>query len=274
MLKGVEEEKYRVETPKGKKEKTVQKTYIQLKINGTETKDRVDVRELEVPGNVRVKGPVNVTSLDISGTANIKGPINCEGSINVSGKLRTPGDVTAEEVVSTGELQMRNCKSNLFSTRGQAYIEEKLTSDKIQESGSIRTKEIECLDLSFSGSITANKIEGHRIEIRGVLDCEDIKANKFTLESDSTISAVNNVEADHVKITMRKGVFPAVHHVKIDTIKGKIVEVQDVVTDSIIADKVIIGNNCIVNYVEAESIELSKDATVIEQATRHRVSAV
>lgn len=265
MIKGMGEEIPQEKKEKTQEPKTTGKSDAKIKISGSGTIARVDARELDISGSGKITGPVNVTSLSVSGSAKVNGPINCEGSIHVSGSLRAYNDVTAEEVISSGFVRMRNCKCNLFSLTGMADLDGALSSDKIEESGTLRAKSIKCHDLNFNGIVRTDTLEGDSIEVHGSVDGKQVKAKRFELEAVSLSSGITNLEAEKIKITVRRRVIFPGPVVSLDKIIGKNVSLEGVRCAKVIAEKVVIRDHCNIDYVEAETISVSEKSSVIEQ---------
>ncbi len=236
-----------------------------IKISGNAVLNRIDARGLNVSGTARIKGPVNVGSMDISGGARVEGPINCEGVLNVSGSLKTSNDITAEEILGSGSISARNSKSNLFSMTGMAYLDGTLSSDRIEESGTIKAKNIKGRSMKFNGVVKADSIEVGSIDLHGSIDSTKIEGTKFELECVTLGTSIVSLSADSVKVSTRKRLIfpgPAAY---IDKMYAKTVDIEGVRAKSIIAEKVIVRDHCNIDYVEAESISVSGKSMIKEQ---------
>lgn len=265
MIKGVEEGEKQATSQISPEEKKVVRNNSTIKISGAGTLSRVDARELIISGSGRINGPVNVTRMDVSGSAKVSGAINCDEDVKVSGSLRTMNDITAEEVMSSGFLRARNCKCNQFTMNGNTEFEGVLSADRVEESGTIKSKTIKAHEMKFSGVVKAETLEGDSFTLHGSLGSNQVKVRTFELEAVALSTNISMLSADNIKIKVRRRLILPGPAVRIDKIVGKNVTIEGVKCRSITAEQVTIKDRCDIDYIEAESISISGRSSVTEQ---------
>lgn len=238
-----------------------------IRISGSGTLSDVSAKELVISGSGKVTGTVNVEDMHVSGSGKVDGSINCTSKLDVSGSLKVMGDINAEEVMCSGSLKARHCKCTSFILTGAAEVNEKIESDLIEESGTLRAMGIKSRELKFNGIIKSESVESEDIELHGAVNAKRISARSFKLESMGWGTEIGILEADDISITVRKRLIIPGPRVTVDEIRGETVNIEGVNCRLVTAENVAIGDNCSIDYVEAAKMSISGKSRVGERRT-------
>lgn len=260
-------ETYSVEAEEQLQSKSAGKMDSVIRISGSGTLSEVNARELSISGSGKVNGPVNVENMHVSGSAKVQGKIDCRSSLNVSGTLKAESDVRAEEITSSGSIYMGSCNCNSFVLSGTAEIEGTLSADTVEDSGTLRSGSVKCRSLKFKGVIKAGTLEADNAQIHGAVNAKTVKSPKFELESMGWGTDIENLSGDSIRITVRKRLILPGPSVSVDEINARVVDIEGVKCKKIVAERVDIGDNCNVDYVEAATIMVSGKSRVGERKT-------
>ncbi|WP_297517465.1 polymer-forming cytoskeletal protein [uncultured Clostridium sp.] len=227
-----------------------------LEVKAFETVDGGSYNDVIMSGMGKIKGNIEATVVEVNGVGEITGDIKSES-------LMVAGSFTADkEVVLEGMLNIK----------GTASFSKTLICEEIIVAGSLSVKgDIKFTDASISGALISRGIlTGDKVEVAGGVDMSsDLRVNYVNI-SFSEKSSVNDILADEVYIeTMegKKGLFSKLKKTvfKCNEIRAEKVFVENTECKLIVADEVIIGENCKVEKVEyLEKFEFAKSSEVKE----------
>jgi hypothetical protein len=199
----------------------------------------VEIGTGRVTGSLAVGGKLLGRQLDLSGAHRIDGELRLSEDLRARGTFRTGGDVSARSAQLTGTIEIG----------GTLKVEELL-----QWKGSLEVgHDVRADTVLFQG----------RLAIQGTLAAQSISGEVETL------SSVAEIEADWIEIRRRKPRFaifllppPPWHELEVQRIEAKEVHLAGVRVHRLKADRIFLGPDSHVEYVEGTILQRDKDAHV------------
>ena len=225
-----------------------------LEVKAYEIADGGSYSDVIISGMGKIKGNIETSVVEINGVGEITGEIKSES-------LMVAGSFTADKEV---EL-----KSSL-NVKGTASFSKNLVCEEAVVAGTLTVKgDMKFKTMNVSGGFSSKGIlTGDKFEVAGSLDISgDLRVNDVNI-SFSEKSSTNDIIADDVHIeTMegKKGLFSKLKKTmfKCNEIRAKKVFVENTDCKLIVADEIIIGENCKVEKVEyLEKFEFAKSSEV------------
>lgn len=199
----------------------------------------MEVATGHVMGTLAVGGKLVARQLDLSGTHQIEGNVQVSEDFRTHGTVRTGGNVSARSVQLTGSVEIG----------GTLTVAEQLRWKGSLEVG----HDVRADTVLFQG----------RLAIQGTLIAQSISGEVETL------SSVGEIQADWVEIRQRKprlSIFllppPPWHELEVQRIEAKEVHLEGVRARYVKADRIFLGPDAHVEYVEGPILQRHKDAHV------------
>ncbi len=235
------------------------------KISGSGHLSSVTSEYLRISGSGNVSGKVNVDNMSVSGSAKIEDDIFVAQSLEASGSLRAAKGIEAETIEASGSLRAGSIKAGTIDTSGSLRVETDIVARELDSSGSCQASSITIDQLDSSGSIEAETIKGKDIEISGSIRAGTVECETFSMSIDgvSHRNSIGKLDAKEVKIASRRRFFKST--VDIDEISCREGYLESVKAKKVIADEVVVGDGCVIDYVEARVIKTSGDAVIKEK---------
>jgi len=199
----------------------------------------VEVGTGNVTGSMAVGGKLVARQLDLSGSHRIDGEVRLSEDLRTRGTFRTGDGVFARSAQLTGTVEIGGTLTvaELLRWNGSLEVGHDVRADTVLFQGR----------LAIKGTLTAQSISGE-------------------VES---LSSVDAIEADWVEIRRRKPRFaifllppPPWHELEVQRIEAKEVHLAGVRVHRLKADRVFLGPDTHVEYVEGQVVQRHKDAHV------------
>lgn len=236
-----------------------------IRISGSGTLTNPDANEIHISGSGRIEGSLRADRMKVSGSAKIEGSARISDELSSSGSIKLGGELICGKVDSSGAISASSMKIKDFNSSGGATIKEEIESELIHSSGMLNASEITCQELEISGIVKAENVSCKKIKAQGAFTSSSVKSEFFELQSMGWETKIESLHSDVVAISPKKRILLSNYQAKIGEIKGRKVEIEGVKCGRIMADMVVIGDNCTVDYVEAEKISISDGASVKEK---------
>ena len=227
-----------------------------LEVKAYEIAEGGSYSDVVISGIGKIKGNIETRVVEVNGVGEITGTIK-------SDSLMVAGSFTADkEVELDGSLNIK----------GSASFAKTLVCEEITVAGTLTVKgDVKFTTTNISGSFSSKGIlTGDKFEVAGCVDMSgDLRVNDINI-SFSEKSGANDIIADDVRIETiegKKGLFSKLKKTmfKCNEIRAKQVFVENTDCKLIVADEVIIGENCKVEKVEyLEKFEFAKSSEVKE----------
>ena len=233
---------------------------VNLEVRGLETVEGGTFKDVIIAGMGKVKGKILARVIEVNGNGQISGEINAEN-------LMIAGSFVADKDV---ELK------NTLNLKGTGNFAKNITCEDILASGNFASKgDIKFREADINGVFSARGIlTGDKFEVLGSLDMSsDLRVNKVKINF-SEKSNCNDILADDVSIETiegKKGLFSKFKKTifKCNEIRAKKVFIENTECKLIVADEIIIGENCKVDKVDyVDSFEFAKSSEVKETVCR------
>lgn len=200
----------------------------------------VEVGKGDVSGTLTVGGKLTAGQLDLSGDHRVDGEMRISGPFRARGTLHAGGAVTARTAALSGTMVIG----------GPLVVEDSLEWSGALEAG----RDVRAGVVLFHGRLT----------VRGTLYARSISG-----EVDS-LSSANEIRADWIEIRRRKPLLPAIpllppppwHELKVQRVEATEVHLSGVRVHYLRADRIWLGPDAHVEYVEGTIVERHKDAHV------------
>jgi cytoskeletal protein CcmA (bactofilin family) len=199
----------------------------------------VEIGTGHVTGSLAVGGKVSARQLDLSGSVRVDGEIRLSEDLHARGSFRTGASVRARSVQLSGTVEIGGAVTveELLRWSGTFDVGQDVQADEILFQGR----------LTIKGTLTARAISG---------EVEDL-------------SSVAEIRADWVEIRRRKARFtifllppPPWHELEVQRIEAKEVHLAGVRVRYLKADRIFLGPDSHIEYVEGTIIQRHKDAHV------------
>ncbi|MGL5574952.1 MAG: polymer-forming cytoskeletal protein [Sarcina sp.] len=231
-----------------------------LEVKGFETVDGGNFNDVTMAGMGKIKGNITARVIEVSGSGEITGEIKAQN-------LMVAGTFVADKEV---ELE------NTLNIKGTGNFSKNVTCEDILVAGSFTSKgDVKFRQGSISGSCSSKGMfTGDKFEVLGSVDMSgDLRVNSVSINF-SEKSSCNDILADEIHIQTiegKKGLFSKLKKTvfKCNEIRAKKVFVENTECKLIVADEIIIGENCKVEKVEyTEKFEFAKSSEVKETICR------
>ncbi len=185
--------------------------------------------------------------------------------ISASGSVKVTGDLRAKKLSVAGSLHSEgNIWANILSIGGSAKIDGNVIGEDISSGGVFHAKIIKGERIRLGGAIVFEKIKGENVKIEGSVKGINLKAEILKMKIDGK-SSLERIVAERIEIRSKRGVLRKfLGTMKVGEIYGEEIYVESVRAKLIKGEKVTIGDNCIVEKVEAERVKVSKKSKVKE----------
>lgn len=235
------------------------------KISGSGHLSSVTSEYLRISGSGHVSGKVNVDNMSVSGSGKIEDDIFVAQTLEASGSLKASKSIEADTIETSGSLRAGNIKAGTIDTSGSLKVETDIVARELESSGSCSATSIVCDQLESSGVLEAESVTGKNIEISGAIRADTVECETFnmSIEGTSHRNSIKKLNAKEVKITSRKRFFKST--IDIDEITCKEGYLESVKAKKVVADEVVVGDGCVIDYVEARVIKTSGDAVIKEK---------
>ena len=205
----------------------------------TKVEGSVEVGTGRVTGSLAVGAKLAARQLDLSGAHRIDGEVRLSEDLRARGTFRAGADVSARSAQLTGTIEIG----------GTLTVEELLRWKGSLEVG----RDVRADTVLFQG----------RLAIQGTLRAQSISGEVESL------SSVGEIEADWVEIRRRKPRFaifllppPPWHELEVQRIEAKEVHLAGVRVHRLKADRIFLGPDSHVEYVEGTILQRDKNAHV------------
>ncbi len=247
----IESEEYENSTPEGDEKTTAE--YLEEKVF-----KKIDSNEIENKAEDK-----QGRDYKCAGACTI--PAGRYNYISASGSVKVTGDIRAKKLSVAGSLHSDgNIWANILSIGGSAKIDGNVVSEDISSGGVLHAKMIMGERIRLGGAIVFEKLKGEDVKIEGSVKGVNLKAENLKMKIDGK-SSLERIVAERVEIRSKKGVLRKFRGtMKVDEIFGEEIYVESARAKLIKGEKVIIGDNCIVEKVKAERVKVSKKSKVVE----------
>ncbi len=233
------------------------------------TPPRERSEKISISGAGKLSGPIYAEVVKVSGAGKIDGDVDAL-QVKSSGSMKITGNVKSEEVKCSGALKVEgDVSTKIFRNSGGGKIVGRLDATEVKNSGSLNVegpivaKEL----IEASGSLDAQSLESEEIRLSGAFKVENhIKADDIKIDIAGNSSA-KSIEGDYVEVrpgsSNRWGRWlSSGGTLKVDTIKGKELRLENVKADLVEGDNVEIGPGCNIKEARAKSLRVHEDAKV------------
>ena len=217
--------------------------------------------EISISGSGKITGNAGCTGLNIAGSGKVQGDLVCRGKVSIGGSGSVVGNLTAETFAVSGSSKIGGAAdvSGEFKVAGSCHA------------GSVRSGRF-----SVAGAFTSEgDVSAEDAVIRGSINCKGlINAEHLEAEiggdsfADSigggtiTIRDRRSVQGWLSRIWSRRGGFV---FTVTNSIEGDVIDLQNVIADTVIGRDVTIGPGCRIRHVVySNHIEISADAEVLQ----------
>jgi hypothetical protein len=199
----------------------------------------VEIGTGRVTGSLAVGGKLLGRQLDLSGAHRMDGEVRLSGDLRARGTFRTGADVSARSAQLTGTIEIGGTLKveELLRWKGSLEVGHDVRADTVLFQGR----------LAIQGTLTAQSISG---EVE-------------------TLSSVAEIAADWIEIRRRKPRFaifllppPPWHELEVQRIEAKEVHLAGVRVHRLKADRIFLGPDSHVEYVEGAILQRDKEAHV------------
>ncbi|MGL4450354.1 MAG: polymer-forming cytoskeletal protein [Sarcina sp.] len=231
-----------------------------LEVKGFETVDGGNFKDVTMAGMGKIKGNITARIIEVSGSGEITGEVKAQ-NLMVAGTFVVDKEVELE---------------NTLNIKGAGNFSKNVTCENILVAGSFTSKgDVKFRQGSISGSCSSKGMfTGDKFEALGSIDMSgDLRVNNVSINF-SEKSSCNDILADEIHIHTiegKKGLFSKLKKTvfKCNEIRAKKVLVENTECKLIVADEIIIGENCKVEKVEyTEKFEFAKSSEVKETICR------
>lgn len=229
-----------------------------LHLTGASRVARVRVKEFSSEGFAKIPGDIEVGTATVSGslaaggrfvagTAQFSGSHRIDGAVEVAGLLRSRGTLRVGGNVAARAAQL----AGSVSVGGTLAVSDRLDWSGALESG----QDVRGSQVFFRG----------RMSIQGTLSARTISGEVDTL------STVGAIEADWVDVRRKRSLRdlplfllppPAWHELEVDRVEAAEVHLAGVRVRRLVADRIWLGPDTHVEYVEGTIVTQHKDAHV------------
>lgn len=192
----------------------------------------LDCLELKVNGVLNEMGNLKSNTGEINGSAAVKGNLESE-DINVNGELKVDGNMSVDKIKSNGRLIIKgNVSSEELDINGELKVNGKCDAETISLKGAFNINEtlnVGDVNIKLYGPSEAKEIGGSKIHIqKGGGD------NKIMQILAAIFNPLNIYKA----------------HLKVDTIEGDDISLENTTANIVRGDTVDIGDGCEIDLVE------------------------
>lgn len=256
-----------------------------------------EYHEVRVSGVAKIDGDLRCDTLNVSGSFRAEGALICAGEGRMSGSVHVEGAASFGTLSASGACSFGSgCEVGAAIFSGACETEGALHCEKtLRISGSCKAEQdVSCAGGVVSGKLSARALHAETLEVPGVLKIEeDVEAERFESSGAVKISGLLNAE----KITLslgnrgntgaaemeigsigcgvlkvqryaaKRGLFGRSYEpvVKVGTIEGDTLELENTVAEVVRGKNVRIGTGCKIERVEysgtferAENAEIEK----------------
>lgn len=184
--------------------------------------------------------------ISINGKLNVVGDIICD-SLTVNGRLNVTGNIKAKFIMLHGKALVQNISSNDITINGSIQVDN-ISSSKVYVEGNLNCQNIESIDLKLilSGKNNILNIIGDNIFI----DKSKLELNtNFIDKVKNSIPFLKDLDLSDLyeKIDSKIDARDKNIDIKINTLKGNNISIDNCYVESLFSNHVNIGANCIVN---------------------------
>jgi hypothetical protein len=236
-----------------------------IKLSGSMHMSEVTAEYLKISGSGDVSGKVSVDNMSVSGSCSVGGDIFVSHNLEASGSLRAKKLIEVETIEISGSLRAGSIRAGSLDSSGSLKVEGNIAAREMDTSGSCHAVNITSDTLESSGSLEVENISGKDIKIYGAIRAETVDCEMFTMLVDggSHRKSIGKLNAGEVKISPRRKFFKST--IEIGEITCREGSLESVRARKVVADKVVIGDGCVIDYVEAKVIKTSGDAVIKEK---------
>jgi len=186
--------------------------------------------------------------------------------VSAAGSLKITGDVVAKRISVSGALSAEgNIKTESFKCAGAAKIQGEVNGEVISIAGALKAKNVIGEELKFAGGIAAERIKGERIRIGGYFSAQYLEGEEIHIKMSKEKSKVKEIRGENITVECERG-FLRKYPCKLEAekIEGEKIYLENVVASYVKGEEVEIGDNCIIDKLEAEKMSISKKSQVKE----------
>ena len=263
------------------KEEPRQERSKKIKLSGLSRMSSVYAEELSVSGSITVEGTMDSNCMDISGSCRVEKDVISSDTIDSSGSMRIGGNVKANRIDSSGSLRVQGAmevvemdssgsivaesvKCEEFKSSGSANIAHAISARNIDTSGKTTAESIDCITLKSSGTVEVETLKGEELYFSGRVRAKSVNATRFQLKIYEMDTQIERLEAKIVEVTLQKRKFFS-GGANIDEILCSRASLESTKSRYVKGDEIFIGAGCVIDYVEAKTIEISDNARVKEK---------
>ncbi len=190
--------------------------------------------------------------------------------ISAAGSIKITGNVTADRVSVAGALSSQgNIKAKIFKVAGSAKVDGNIIANTVSVAGGFKGLDIVCEDLHLSGGVKCRRVKGEDVVIAGSIVADEIQGEEIRIKIDNSGriggSRVGRIAGENIRVECKKGFLRKfTGKLEVKEIRGEKVYIECVSADYVKGKEVIIGDNCLVDKLEAEEMKISKRARVEE----------
>lgn len=245
-----------------------------VRISGSGSCGGGEYSEVRISGSGRISGDVKCDSMHISGSGKIEGEVDCKNEVQISGSGRIDKDLRCGSLHISGSAKAANIKAGEVRISGSCSTEGKIEADNIRISGVLSAGGDICGEtVEVSGGIkTSHLLSGETVNIKfGSYNCSigEIGGGTITVRPGDYINRsfggmfefVWKRSDGYASSGRRSG-----HTIRIGSIEGDDITIQDCIVDTVRGTKVTILSGCEVKRVEySGELTIEDGAAVLEQ---------
>lgn len=230
-----------------------------LRISGMGKMNGGKFRNVDISGMGKIFGEIEADSIKISGSGRIKGDAKA-ARVNISGSGTIEGSLESEYTESSGNFKNEgDIRTKELSNSGRIRVDGNLKAEKINSDGL----------LSVGGGLEAEEFYCDGVfKIGGLLNANtvDVKIQWDSFAREIGGEKIIVRKGRHMGLNFLLSLFSKGFGLQADVIEGTEVYLENTSSKIVRGNKVIIGPECEIEYVEyTDSIEVSKGSVVKKQ---------
>lgn len=237
------------------------------KVSGSGRFSNVTSEYFKVSGACHVEGDVDVENMTVSGSARVDGNVKVIDILEASGSVRVDKRMEIGTLDASGSVKGGSIKANTLETSGLLKVDKDIEAVTLDVSGSCSAESVTCEKLECSGMLVSPTVKGKIITISGGIKSDSVECETFEMQVEGSPhrKGIGVLNADEVSVKSRKRLLRSSSTIDIDEINCKNAYLESVHSKRVIGEEVIVGDNSVIDYVEAKVIKTTGNAEIKEK---------
>lgn len=237
------------------------------RVSGSGRFSNVTSEYFKVSGACNVEGFVDVENMTVSGSAKIEGPLKVIDILEASGSLKADLTIEVGTLDASGSVRAGEIKAKIIESSGSLKAERGIEAETMDIAGSCSAETISSETLECSGMLSALTVRGKSIVISGGIKTDSVECETFEMQIEGSPhrKGIGKLKADEVNIRSRKRFLRGNASIEIDEIDCKNAYLESVHARRVTGDEVIVGDNSVIDYVEAKVVKTTGNAEIHEK---------